>query len=195
MLARWYLHLHYNAAIVLANLMDEHGRLNHESRVRMDTAIEAYRKKEVPLLVTCGWAYRADSDLPIAHAMKAYAVERHSIPVCAVIAETTSRDTVGDAVFTKRNLAIPKEWTSILVVTSTYHVKRTQEVFSFIYGPQYVVAVTGAPSLNTPRQRKTEQASTEAFRSTFQGIKSGDDKAILRRLTERHPFYNGTVYP
>jgi len=184
----------FHAVIVLANLMDAHGRLNDESCARVNAAIEAYHQREAPLIVTCGWAYREDSPLPIAHAMREYAVEQ-GVPSANVIADIMSRDTVGDAVFTKQILAIPRNWRNLLVITSTYHVNRTKEVFSFIYGPDYVVDVRGAPSDDTAQLRQTELASTLAFRSTFHDVVSGDDEAILKRLQERHPFYNGMVYP
>jgi len=187
--------MQYNAAIVLAHLMDSQGHLNYESTARMDKGIEAYRHKEAPLLVTCGWAYRKDSGLPIANAMRLYAVNTHNIPPMDIIAETISRDTVGDAVLTKRTLAVPKAWTHLLVVTSNYHVMRTREIFAFIYGPRYVIDVRGAPTSDTAQLRNSEQASTDAFRSTFQDVVPGDDEAILNRLRDRHPFYNGMVYP
>ena len=126
--------------------------------------------------------------------MREYAL-LHGIQSDAVMTELNSRDTVGDAIFTKRNLAIVNKWVSILVVTSDYHAERTKTVFSFIYGSQYIIDVIGAPSLDTDQLRKAEQQSTEAFRSTFYDVDAGDDKAILERLRERHPFYNGSTYP
>lgn len=160
----------------------------------MDTAINAIREKEAPILVTCGWPYRPDSNLAIADVMREYAISR-GVTSTAVIADTDSRDTVGDAVFTKRNLAVPRSWTNILVVTSAYHADRTKEVFSFIYGSNHKVDVRGAPSEDTDELRTNEQKSLQAFRSTFEGILPGDDEAIFERLRDRHPFYNGATYP
>ena len=107
----------------------------------------------------------------------------------------SSRDTVGDAYFTKVNLVVPRFWKKVLVVTSDYHVSRTQEIFSFIYGVDVDVMVYGAPmvALNDDVERG-ELTSLKAFRDTFSGVLSGDDAAILMRLRERHPFYNGKAY-
>ena len=184
----------YNAAIVLANLMDAQGNLNEESRARMDTAINAYQNNEAPFLVTCGWAYRSDSLITVADAMSAYAVDR-GVPLSAIITDRDSRDTVGDAFFTKRKHAITNRWTTILVVTSRYHVERTKQIFSLIYGAEYLIEVRGAPSIDTDQLRTSELQSIETFKSTFKGITPGDDDAILTRLRERHPFYNGLTYP
>jgi uncharacterized SAM-binding protein YcdF (DUF218 family) len=184
----------YDAAIVLANLMDAQGRLNDETRARMDCAIALYRAGDVPLIVTSGWDYRDDSDLPIALAMRRYAMEAHGIPEAALIAETTARDTVGDAVFTKLHLALPRGWSRVAVVTSAYHGARSLEVFSFVYGPRFEVALRTAVSDDTPALREAEARSIAAFRGTFDGVAPGDDAAIFARLRERHPFYNGSVY-
>ena len=184
----------YDAAIVLANLMDAQGRLNDETRARMDRAIELYRAGDVPLIVTSGWDYRDDSDLAIALAMRRYALEAHSIPESALIAETSARDTVGDAVFTKLHLALRRGWTRVVVVTSAYHGARSLEVFSFVYGPSFQVALRTAESADTPALRDAEAQSIAAFRRTFEGVMPGDDAAIVARLRARHPFYNGSVY-
>src|SRR5882762_626549 len=107
----------YDAVIVLANLMDRQGNLNDESRARMDCAVRFIKDGEALLLIPCGWAYRDDCDICIADAMRRYAVQEHQIAASAIIAEPTPRDTVGDAVFSKRNLAVPLGWSSVLVVT------------------------------------------------------------------------------
>lgn len=185
----------YDAAIVLANLMDAQGRLNDETRARMDRAIDLYRAGAVPLIVMSGWNYRDDSDLPIALAMRRYALDAHGVPQNALIAETSARDTVGDAVFTKLHLARPRGWSRIVVVTSAYHGARSLEVFSFVYGPGFHVALRTAESADTPALRDAEARSIAAFQRTFDGVAPGDDAAIVARLRERHPFYNGSVYP
>lgn len=184
----------YDAAIVLANLMDAQGRLNDETRSRMDRAIALYRAGDAPLIVTSGWDYRDDSDVAIAVAMRRYAREAHGVPESALIAETSARDTVGDAVFTKLHLALPHGWTRIAVVTSAYHGARSLEVFSFVYGPAFHVALRTAESADTPALREAEAQSIAAFHRTFDGVSPGDDAQILARLRARHPFYNGSVY-
>jgi hypothetical protein len=185
----------YDAVIVLANLMDADGNLNDETRARVDAAIEVIETGQAPLLVTCGWAYRDDSDIRIADAMRRYAVERRHIDASRVVAETTSRDTVGDAVFTRRNLSATFGGPRILVATSRYHAARTLEIFTFVYGSSFHIDVVGAGDPATAAQLASEARSLDAFRATFSGVTRGDTDAIFERLRERHPFYNGDVYP
>jgi uncharacterized SAM-binding protein YcdF (DUF218 family) len=185
----------YAAIIVLANRMDARGSPNAESRARADAAVDAYRNGEAPLIATCGWAYRKDSKMSIAEAILRYIIAQHGVPTGAVIAERDSRDTVGEAVFSKRNLAVPQGWKSLLVCTSAYHVDRAKLIFDRVYGPRCSIDVRGVPSPCDDRVRASELRSVEVFRSTFDGVVPGDDEAIFERLRLRHPFYNGSVYP
>jgi uncharacterized SAM-binding protein YcdF (DUF218 family) len=182
-----------DAIIVLANLMDAGGNLNSETKARLLKAVELLKVRKAAQIVPCGWAYRDDSDICIADAMAFHAESVMGIPKSQIVTETTSRDTVGDAVFTKRNLANPRNWKSITVVTSAYHADRTREIFSFIYGR--TVEVVEAGSDDTASLRASESKSTKAFRTTFSGVMHGDDTAIFDRLRHSHPFYNGEIYP
>ncbi len=183
----------FDAIIVLANLMDIDGKLNDESAARLAEAVRLWKTGPAPFIVPCGWEYRPDSPIKISEAMKAHAVREHGVPPSAVITETLSRDTVGDAVLSKVMLAKPLGWSSVCVVTSAYHAHRTAEVFSFVYG--YSVAVYPALSPDGSDLQSQEEASLAAFRRTFDGISAGDTDAILKRMLEKHPFYNGERHP
>ena len=45
--------------------MDNAGTLGDESKDRANLAIEIFRKNNVELILTIGWAYRNDIDLPL----------------------------------------------------------------------------------------------------------------------------------
>jgi uncharacterized SAM-binding protein YcdF (DUF218 family) len=185
----------YSAIIVLGNLMSQEGELNIESSSRMNLAIEAFHENQAPYIVTCGWAYRTDSPITIADAMRNYAIKIGKINPESIITERNSRDTVGDAIFTKNNIALKREWKNIIVVTSDYHVSRTKIIFNYIYGKPYNIEVKGAAADIADEQLNIENTSLMAFYDTFEGIEAGDDALIYKRLYEKHPFYNGDVYP
>lgn len=174
--------------------MNKEGELNVESVSRMNVAIDAFKNYESSCIVTCGWAYRDDSYITIADAMKNYAIETGGVPSDAVITETNSRDTVGDAVFTKHNIAINNNWKKVLVVTSDYHMSRTMEIFNFVYGKKYIISVRGAATSLTESRDENENSSLRMFHKTFVDIEAGSDVEIYNRLRERHPFYNGDVF-
>ncbi len=184
-----------DALIVLANLMDQQGNLNPLSRARMDAAVDAFLAKRAPHIITTGWAYRGDSDIIIAHAMRDYAVHHRGVAPEHILCEPHARDTVGDAVFTKRNLVNAAGWQRLLVVTSDYHAARTREIFAFIYGPGYSISVLGSPDDKGESAVDDERNSLAAFHTTFANITPGDDAAIYERMLAHHPFYNGILNP
>lgn len=183
-----------DALIVLANTMDAQGNLNPESTARANMAAEIFKKLAIPKIVTCGWDYRNDSSIRIGEAFKEYLITNFQINEEKILVEGNSRDTVGDAFFTKINFALPLTWKNILVITSSYHVRRTQEIFNFIYGNNFLIKVCGAKVDQNDSILENELLSTQSFRDTFLEVSAGNDVQILSRLREAHPYYNGVIY-
>ena len=52
--------------VVLAHLMSKSCELGYESVARADMAIKIFSSDQYDKLVTLGWDYRADCDVPIA---------------------------------------------------------------------------------------------------------------------------------
>ena len=181
--------------IVLGNWMDKSGQLNIDSYSRLDLAIDIFRKSKHAFIVTCGWDYNSEFNIAIADVMKSYIVLNSHISHELVLTETNSRDTVGDAIFTKINIIKKKSMNNLLIVTSDYHVLRTHEIFSYIYGEQYIVKVIGVKTTKKKELSELENKSLNVFYKTFNGVKSGDDDLIYKRLCTDHPYYNGDIYP
>jgi hypothetical protein len=183
-----------DAVIVLANLMDHVGLLNHESMARVDLAVDILKSRNIKYLVTTGWAYRPDSEVVIANSMKNYIVSKHKINIERILVEPNARDTVGDAYFTKVNLAILRNWERICIVTSKYHAYRAKVIFNYIYGENFIIEVF--PDTNDSEQTltKAESLSLEAFYNTFNGVYPGDDLQIYNRIKNNHPYYNGMIF-
>ena len=49
-----------------------------------------------------------------------------------ILSEDFSKDTVGNAVFSKIILALPRKWKNIAVVSSREHIPRVSKIFSFV---------------------------------------------------------------
>ena len=185
-------------SIVLANLMSSKGELNSESIARIDLAADFERFQESELVVLCGWAYRSDSDIAIADAMKRYLLASHPHIAHKAASQKMSRDTVGDAIFSR--IYIDKFFDNsafdvVNVFTSDYPLRRTEEIFKFVFGDQIAVLVRGAPGFDDEEAKVREENSLKAFRRTFSGVSSGDMKLIFAELKNSHPFYNGSVHP
>lgn len=184
-----------DAIIVLANLMDTNGVLNDESVMRLKMGVDCFKSRNARCMVTSGWAYRPDSEICIGSAMAKFLNVELGMPEARILVDLSARDTVGDALFTKMNVVMPNEWSSFIVVTSDYHLQRTKDIFSFIYGPGFQIEVFGIKTTPTADQIANEFASLEAFRKTFCDVKPGDTHSIARKLIQCHPYYNGLIFP
>lgn len=180
--------------ILLAHLMDRDGRLGEESRARADKAAALARQYGCPI-ACMGWSYRDDTDLCVSEALAAYLESAHGFPRSQLLLDRESRDTVGDAIYSKRKFLHRMPRRRACVVTSAYHVERARRVFEFVYGQDAAITVVGADVNISQEIIAHERNSQDAFSTTFSGVAAGDDEAIFSRLLERHPFYNGAVYP
>lgn len=178
----------YDALIVLANEMDTNGTLNEESVSRADLAAKLAGDLHIPYIITCGWAYRQDSKIKIADAFKAFLISKHSVRAENIITEVNSRDTVGDAVFTRANIVSQKKFRNICVVTSSYHVARTKAIFDFVYGRAYKIDVFGAVADYDDSVLEKEKASLNSFNETFFGRPFWGYSGNYRSIEGTPPF-------
>tara|TARA_B100000925_G_C21811885_1_gene389146 strand:- start:80 stop:670 length:591 start_codon:yes stop_codon:yes gene_type:complete len=183
--------------VVCAHLMSSRGTLNSESQGRCEVASRLFHNLQYDKIIVPGWAYRDDSEITISSKMKDYLVNGCGISPSAVIEEPRSRDTVGDAVFCRISLhKYLDQITDLTVVTSDYHVPRAVKIFEFVFGRDIPVSSYGSfVTEYCSTLEHNEVASLEAFRNTFKGVSPDDLNAIIERLINHHPFYNGKKYP
>jgi uncharacterized SAM-binding protein YcdF (DUF218 family) len=184
--------------VVLANLMGKSGKLNGESVERIELALALEEVRQARKIILCGWAYRPDSELPIAEALKTYVAQKRPNLLPKIICQSMSRDTVGDAFFTRILMGSDccNRRVDIDIVTSGYHVARAAEVFRFIFPGTVSINVESSSARSSTSESNTGEArSLKAFHKTFEGVEPGDLYAIHSRLASSHPFYNGDVYP
>ena len=184
------------ALIILSHLKDANGELDDETLARIELGVELFRRKEFDFIVTSGWDYQDDSDLKIGEVVADNLRKRYSIDKSKILVDVCSRDTVGDAFFLRKNVVRPYDIRSITVVTSSYHVRRADEVFKKFFSPSVSVITVGANFAldNLEERLANEENSYRAFLSTFDNVDFSNDTAVLDVLSIRHPFYNGEVY-
>ena len=51
--------------IILSHEMDHHGKLKEESIKRANLGIKIFHDKNCDFILTLGWSYRKDTELPI----------------------------------------------------------------------------------------------------------------------------------
>ncbi len=185
----------YNAdlVVVLGNLMSSKGEINKETALRADAAFHIYINSQAQNIITCGWAYRKDTRISIADATRQYLVSKFDVYGELIYAQDKSRDTVGDAYFTRVLYADTMACKSIIVVTSTYNMNRAREIFNFIFYGSAEVHVVGVGPLK-PEKLDLEKNSLNVFKKMFFGVKPGNIKEIYNCMRQKHPYYNGTIY-
>lgn len=171
--------------------MDHDGKLGDESKKRANLAIEIFRKHNVELILTIGWAYRDDIDLPVGLSVRKYLLSK-GINDRFIKTDINSRDTVGDAVFSKINFVDIYDIEQLFVVTSDYHVARTQQIFESIMPID--IEVLGCDTARFSQSKTSEVDSLAAFRKTFEHTNFQSNDCLLETLINSHPFYNGQIY-
>ena len=186
----------YDAIIVLSNLMDGESNLNLESKNRANLAFEIWNQQNcIPKLITMGWAYRNDTNVPISKSMANYLVNKLNVPKEQILSDVLSRDTVGDAFFSRYNFEKIFLNKKIIIITSDYHENRAHSIFKFIYGENYKIHFNVIETDLKKSKQKNETDSLDKFNKTFNGVKSGDMNKIQNILLQNHPLYNGTINP
>ena len=184
----------FDALIILSHLMNKDGDLNAESKLRADKAVSIFKDNNSQKIITCGWAYRDDSNLKISEAIRLYLIKNHKIKSKDILLEPKSRDTVGDAVFTRKDLVENFNFKKLAVITSNYHINRAKYIFKFVYGNKFDICFFNSDFNNNLSNRESEEDSLKIFKKTFNGIKEGDINSIYNRMLIGHPLYNGDIY-
>jgi hypothetical protein len=130
-----------------------------------------------------------------------YLIER-GFPRERILAEWVSRDTIGNAFFSRVLHAEPREWKNLLVITSAFHMPRTREVFDFVFNlsPKrgFKLGFESTPdaglsdSLLAARKQREEE-SLEKFREGVKGI--GTLAGFHEWLFTRHEAYAAGLKP
>ena len=185
-----------NLLVVLAHLMSKSCELGNESVSRAEMAIKIFSSDQYDKLVTLGWDYRADCDVPIADVVSDYILKNSDIDNSLIMAVRESRDTVGDAIYCLDYFRSSK-LKKMVVVTSDYHVERTKFIFNRVFNNSISIDVYGVETeANLDSENLMhEQQSLDAFCQTFDGVDFSSRHEVFSALSERHPFYNGKIYP
>ena len=112
---------------------------------------------------------------------------RYGVDAGRIFVEDESRDTIGNALFTRLRYldAIPPR--PLIVVTSPSHLARALEVFAFVL-PDWPLQAHASARLTTEDDAR-EARLLEETRAFLRGLAPGDSAAIARRLRARRPEY------
>lgn len=127
----------YDAILILGGGVRERGELPPWVAVRFDLALELARGEPLVCL-SAGTTHRPppiEDGFPIAESVAGSRyLLRRGVPASRIRIENASYDTIGNAYFAKLIHVDPPEWRKLLIITSEFHMPRTQAVFDWIYG-------------------------------------------------------------
>ena len=198
----------YDAVLIAGGGVRAGGKLHPWVEARFDLALSLCGEALL-MPLSAGTPHRAppldEQGFPIleAEAGARYLLAR-GIPARRILIEACSFDTIGNAYFSRVVHAIPRGLTRLLVITSEFHMPRTEIIFRWVYGlpgPGEACAVEfrDAPNIGIDpallsRRIAREQASLDLLRSVTPRIHSLEE--LNQWLFTSHGAYSaGSARP
>src|SRR4051812_41765975 len=126
-----------DAIIVLGKGIREDGTLPEIAWQHVRMGVDLYSAAPAPIIMSGAYGlFEQHPACTEASAMREFAMEL-GVPDERIIVEEESRDTIGNAWFTKTRIVARRNWRRLVLVTSDYHMARAFWIFSKIYGPKF----------------------------------------------------------
>lgn len=179
-------------AIIVLGQASNGEKLSNLCNQRLKTASKLYFVKKMPIILSGGYSLKSKKDVGLSEAklMKKMVLDL-GINEKDIILEEKSRDTQGNAYFTKQ-IVKQRGWSKVLVVTSDFHLIKTKFFFNFVYGPKFKInyenVKTKFPEKKYKEIKEKEKKSINIMVKIYEEkkIKPGEDKKVIEIL---RPFY------
>jgi uncharacterized SAM-binding protein YcdF (DUF218 family) len=128
----------YDAILILGGGVRAGGELPPWAKARYDLGLEL-ETGEAFIALSAGTTHRPlvidEHGFPTFESVAGaqYLMSR-GIPGSRLFIETSSWDTIGNAYFSRVIHVEPAGWRKLLIVTSEFHMPRTREIFTWVYG-------------------------------------------------------------
>jgi len=128
----------YDAILIPGGGVRDKGELPPWVKNRLDHAIKIHQTEYI-IVLSAGTVYKAppldENGFPIFESIAAakYLVA-HGINPEAILCETSSYDTVGNAYFSRVIHVEPRGFRRLHTITSAFHMPRTKAIFEWLYG-------------------------------------------------------------
>lgn len=111
--------------------------------------------------------------------------------------EDRSRDTIGNAYFSKQIIKRFAMRRNILIVTTKGHADRSKWIFKKVFGKKYKFDFWEVPSFlpsfaNNPGRRAYEHYLIKTYKWLMGGAVEGDDNNIYKLMKKLHPAYSNS---
>ncbi len=128
----------YDAILILGGGVRKGGELPLWVKKRLDCAISLYQG-EYLLTLSAGTTHKPppldNFGFPIFESIAAANyLQSKGINPQKILTETSSYDTIGNAYFSRMIHIEPREFRRLLIITSAFHLTRTENIFRWVYG-------------------------------------------------------------
>jgi uncharacterized SAM-binding protein YcdF (DUF218 family) len=174
--------------LILGGGINRDGTLPKFVKKRLEKAWGIFKtKKDSKILVSGKYSFLFPKDkLPKkteAEAMRDYLLKL-GVPKEKIYLEKKSKDTIGNAYYTKKLYFIPKKEKEAIIVTSDFHLKRVKFIFKKIFGPKYKLKFVGVPSSIRKKAKilKRQKELLERAKEILAPMKTGNHNFLKYKL-------------
>lgn len=179
--------------LVLGSGVHLDGSLTAIGKSRVEKGVALYKKGSAHRMLFCGsYSYKLTRapQKTEAQAMRDYALAL-GIAREHCFLEEKSKDTIGNAYFAKQFLE-RQNWRSFFVVTSNYHLPKTEYAFKKVFGKEFSFELIPSLTYISPEEilerLDSEKEKIQLYKGLFQDIHDGDDRAVAKALAQL-PWY------
>jgi len=189
--------MEYDSIIVHGQKVKDNGSLNEAVKGRIDTSLDFYFEGEAPVLICSGGYTNPRANVSEAASMRNYALHK-GVDEKSIFLEEKSKETIGNAFFTKVSYLEPNRWQKNIVVSSDWHLPRLGMVFERVLGENYYTKLVGSrDDITEDELKKLKQKEKFWYHLDnliLLGIESGDDTSVGKRLSRFHSFIEPLHY-
>lgn len=174
--------------VVLGGGIDLQGRIPSHVYSRLDEAIRLHKSLGCKILVSGEYSFLYDKVKPPfteAFEMQKYLLGK-GVSIDQILLEERSKDTVGNAYYSKKYIFIPRKEKEAIIITSDFQVERVKYIFHKIFGQEYKLKIIGIKSELPDSERevvwqrqKELLLKTQAFLSKME---DGDHNFLKDRI-------------
>lgn len=178
----------FDYIVVLGFLTDPRNRLYRILISRLDKAAELYKKGSADMIVVTGGGRMKGAMGTEAHVMKRYLVKKGIRPN-SILMEHESRNTIGNAFFTKRMIDGRSRSPSLIVVTNDFHMPRSRFIFRKIFGNNRKISFVESRTWDAKVLRRAvayERESIKDTRKYLNGIDFRSSEKSIRKDIEAY---------
>jgi hypothetical protein len=182
----------FDAVLVLGCGIHDDGSLPDGPKESVDSAAELYNAGKAPRIILAGnVSYKSTFTPPVSESEAMYAYARMiGLPDSALYIENESKDTLGNAYFTKIRYLMPQHMRRLAVMLGPNHsVERVRYIFRKVLGDQFDTTFI-EHSAKRAAETKRENGSLKLIKIWLDGIVDGDHEAIWRIMRAKHPGYS-----